>query len=162
MPASRGSRPRMEIREDDLTAPAVLALLRLHLAGMEDESPPESVHALGAEALRGADVSFWTVWDGDALLGFGALKALDRGHGEIKSMRTAPAALRRGVGAAMLDHIIAEARRRGYQRLSLETGSSPAFDPAAALYARFGFTPCEAFADYPADDPFSRFMTLEL
>ena len=152
----------MEIREDDLTAPAVLDLLRLHLAGMHDESPPESVHALGAEALRGPDVSFWSVWDGDALLGFGALKELDAAHGEVKSMRTAPAALRRGVGAAMLDHIIAEARRRGYARLSLETGSSPAFGPATALYRRFGFAPCGAFADYPADDPFSRFMTLGL
>ena len=152
----------MDIREDDLTAPAVLDLLRLHLAGMHDESPPESVHALGAEALRGPDVGFWSVWDGDALLGFGALKELDAAHGEIKSMRTAPAALRRGVGAALLDHIIAEARRRGYSRLSLETGSTPAFDAAAALYARFGFTPCGAFADYPADDPFSRFMSRAL
>jgi putative acetyltransferase len=132
----------------------VLALLRLHLAGMEDESPPESVHALGAEALRGADISFWCIWDGDDLLGFGALKALDPGHGEIKSMRTAPGHLRRGVGAAMLTHIIAEARARGYTRLSLETGSTPAFDAAIALYARFGFAPCTAFADYRDDDPF--------
>ena len=152
----------MEIREDDLTAPAVLDLLRLHLAGMEDESPPESVHALGAEALRGDDVSFWCVWDGDTLLGFGALKELDPGHGEIKSMRTAPAALRSGVGAAMLSHILAEARVRGYKRLSLETGSTAAFDAAIALYARFGFRPCGAFADYRADDPFSRFMSLAL
>jgi putative acetyltransferase len=152
----------MEIREDDLTAPAVLALLRLHLAGMQDESPPESVHALGAEALRGPDVSFWSVWDGEELLGFGALKELDPGHGEIKSMRTAPATLRRGVGAAMLTHIVAEARRRDYRRLSLETGSSSAFDAAAALYARFGFAPCGAFADYSDKDPFSRFMSLAL
>ncbi|HTU10437.1 MAG TPA: GNAT family N-acetyltransferase [Allosphingosinicella sp.] len=152
----------MEIRADDLTAPAVLNLLRLHLAGMQDESPPESVHALGAEALRGADVSFWCAWDGEKLLGFGALKALDAGHGEIKSMRTAPGALRRGVGAAMLAHIVAEARARGYRRLSLETGSTPAFDAAIALYARFGFAPCGAFADYRDDDPFSRFMTRAL
>ena len=152
----------MEIRRDDLTAPAVLDLLRLHLAGMEDESPPESVHALGAEALRGEGVTFWCVWDGNDLLGFGALKELDPGHGEIKSMRTAAAALRRGVGAAMLAHIVAEARTRGYKRLSLETGSTPAFDAAIALYGRFGFTPCGAFADYRDDDPFSRFMTLAL
>lgn len=152
----------MEIRGDDLTAPAVLDLLRLHLDGMEDESPPESVHALGAEALRGGDVSFWCAWDGDRLLGFGALKELDPGHGEIKSMRTAPGALRRGVGAAMLAHIVAEARARGYERLSLETGSTPAFDAAIALYAGFGFAPCAAFAGYCDDDPFSRFMTLTL
>jgi putative acetyltransferase len=152
----------MEIRKDDLTAPAVLDLLRLHLAGMEDESPPESVHALGAEALRGSDVSFWCAWEGDILLGFGALKELDPAHGEIKSMRTAPEALRRGVGATMLAHIVAEARARGYERLSLETGSTPAFDAAIALYARFGFAPCGAFADYRDDDPFSRFMSLAL
>jgi putative acetyltransferase len=152
----------MEIRKDDLTAPAVLELLHLHLAGMEDESPPESVHALGAEALRGEDVSFWCVWDGKDLLGFGALKELDPSHGEIKSMRTAPGALRRGIGAAMLGHIVAEARARGYARLSLETGSTPAFGAAIALYERFGFTFCSAFADYRDGDPFSLFMTRAL
>jgi putative acetyltransferase len=140
----------------------VLDLLRLHLAGMEDESPPESVHALGADALRGEDIAFWCVRDGDDLLGFGALKELDPAHGEIKSMRTAPGHLRRGVGAAMLTHIIAEARTRGYTRLSLETGSTPAFEAAIALYARFGFEPCTAFADYRDGDPFSRFMTRAL
>lgn len=149
----------MDIRRDDLTAPAVLELLRLHLAGMHDESPAESVHALGADELRGADVSFWAAWDGEELLGFGALKALEAGHGEIKSMRTAPGALRRGVGAAMLAYIVAEARTRGYQRLSLETGSTPAFDAAIALYQRFGFEFCGAFADYRDGDPFSLFMT---
>ncbi len=149
----------MEIRKDGITAPAVLELLRLHLAGMEDESPPESVHALGAEALRGGDITFWCAWDGDDLLGFGALKELDATHGEIKSMRTAPGRLRRGVGAAMLAHIVAEARARGYERLSLETGSTPAFDAAISLYTRFGFAPCAAFADYRDGDPFSRFMT---
>ena len=152
----------MEIRRDDLTAPAVLDLLRVHLAGMHDESPAESVHALGAEALRGADISFWCVWDGDDLLGFGALKELEPGHGEIKSMRTAPGALRKGVGAAMLGHIVAEARARGYTRLSLETGSTPAFDAAIALYKRFGFDFCGAFADYRDGDPFSLFMTRAL
>jgi putative acetyltransferase len=152
----------MEIRPDDLTAPAVLALLRHHLAGMHDESPAESVHALGAEALRGPDISFWCARDGDELLGFGALKELDATHGEIKSMRTAPGALRRGVGAAMLGHIVAEARSRGYARLSLETGSTPAFDAAIALYRRFGFDFCNAFADYRDGDPFSLFMTRAL
>ena len=149
----------MEIREDDLTAPAVLDLLRHHLAGMHDESPAESVHALGADELRGPDVSFWCVWDGGDLLGFGALKALGAGHGEIKSMRTAPGALRKGVGAAMLAHIVAEAQARGYIRLSLETGSTPAFQAAIALYERFGFEFCGAFADYRDGDPFSLFMT---
>lgn len=152
----------MEIRKDDLTAPAVLDLLRHHLAGMHDESPAESVHALGADELRGRDVTFWCVWDGGELLGFGALKALDDRHGEIKSMRTAPGALRRGVGAAMLGHIVAEAKARGYERLSLETGSTPAFDPAIALYKSFGFAFCNAFADYRDGDPFSLFMTREL
>ena len=152
----------MDIRRDDLTAPAVLELLRLHLAGMHDESPAESVHALGAEALRGPDISFWCAWDGEDLLGFGALKALDDKHGEIKSMRTAPGALRRGVGAAMLGHILAEAKARGYARLSLETGSTPAFDPAIALYKSFGFEFCGAFADYRDGDPFSLFMTRTL
>ncbi len=152
----------MDIRGDDLTAPAVLDLLRLHLAGMEDESPPESVHALGADALRGSDITFWCVWEGDDLLGFGALKELDAGHGEIKSMRTAPGQLRRGVGAAMLAHIIVEAKARGYTRLSLETGSTPAFEAAIALYARFGFVPCGAFADYRDGDPFSLFMSRAL
>ena len=152
----------MDIRRDDLTAPAVLALLRHHLVGMHDESPAESVHALGAEALRGPDISFWCAWDGSELLGFGALKALDATHGEIKSMRTAPAALRRGVGAAMLGHIVAEAEARGYERLSLETGSTPAFDAAVGLYRRFGFDFCSAFADYRDGDPFSLFMTRSL
>jgi putative acetyltransferase len=152
----------MQIRRDHLTAPAVLDLLRHHLAGMHDESPAESVHALGADELRGADVSFWCVWDGDELLGFGALKELDSTHGEIKSMRTAPGALRRGVGAAMLAHIAAQARARGYERLSLETGSTPAFDAAIALYKSFGFEFCGAFADYRDGDPFSLFMTRTL
>ena len=152
----------MEIRRDDLTAPAVLALLRHHLAGMHNESPAESVHALDASELRGSDISFWCAWDGDELLGFGALKALDATHGEIKSMRTAPRALRRGVGAALLGHIVAEAKARGYSRLSLETGSTPAFDPAIALYRRFGFEFCKAFADYRDGDPFSLFMTRTL
>jgi putative acetyltransferase len=152
----------MEIRDGDFADPQVIALLRRHLAGMHEHSPPESVHALDLSGLQRPDVSFWTAWDGDALLGCGALKQLDGAHGEIKSMRTADTALRMGVGAALLTHILAAARERGLTRLSLETGSGPAFEPATALYRRFGFEACGSFGDYPRDDPFSRFMTIAL
>lgn len=152
----------MDIEADDLTRPEVLALLRHHLGGMAAHSPPESIHALGVEDLRAPDVTFWTAWQDGELLGCGALKELDPGHAEIKSMRTAPAHLRKGVAAALLAHILAVAASRGYTRLSLETGSGPAFEPAHALYRRHGFEDCGAFADYPADDPFSRFMSRAL
>lgn len=152
----------MEIRDGGLDEPQVIELLRLHAAGMLENSPPGSCHFLDLSGLKTPDVSFWSAWDGDALLGIGALKELDPAHGEIKSMRTAPAALRRGVGAAMLEHILGVARARGYARLSLETGSTPAFEPAIAMYRRFGFAPCGAFGPYPAGDPFSRFLTLAL
>ena len=152
----------MEIFEGGLDHPAVIGLLRLHLDSMAALSPPESVHALGLAALRRPEVSFWTAWNGEALLGCGALKALGDGEGEIKSMRTAPGHVRKGVASALLDHIIAAARARGYRRLNLETGSGPAFEAAHAFYRRFGFVDCGAFADYPADDPFSRFMSLAL
>jgi putative acetyltransferase len=111
--------------------------------------------------LRHPSVTLWTVWEDGALLGMGALKDLGAGQGELKSMRTAPAALRRGVGGALLDHLVAEARARGYARLSLETGANDAFAPARALYARAGFVACEPFAEYSASD-FSRFFTLAL
>ena len=151
----------MRIERDDLTRPAVRALLGEHLADMHEISPRESVHALDLAGLRSPDVTFWTVWEGEALLGCGALKELTPQHGEIKSMRT-PAALRgKGAGRAVLAHIVSEARRRGYLRLSLETGSHPAFDPARRLYERFGFTRCGPFAGY-AVDPFAVFMTLDL
>ena len=136
-------------------------LLAEHLAGMAEQSPPESIHALNLDGLRAPDITFWTAWDGDDLCGFGALKELSPAHGEIKSMRTALAHLRKGVAAALLAHIIEEARRRKYERLSLETGSGPGFDAAHALYRRFGFENCGPFASY-RDDPFSRFMTLVL
>lgn len=151
-----------EIREGGLDDPQVHALLAVHAAGMLANSPAESCHFLDTSALRGEDVRFWTLWEGDALVAMGALKALGDGTGEIKSMRTAAPYLGRGAGSALLRHIIAEARASGWSRLSLETGSSPAFEPAIRLYARHGFQPCAAFADYPADDPFSRFMTLAL
>jgi putative acetyltransferase len=149
----------IDIREGGLDEPHVIALLRLHLAGMHAHSPPESVHALDLSGLQRPDVTFWTAWDGDALLGCGALKQLDAAHGEIKSMRTDPAHLGKGVGARLLERIMATARERGYHRLSLETGSGEAFDAAHALYRKFGFTECGSFGDYPRDDPFSRFMT---
>ena len=139
----------------------VLALLAEHLADVARHSPPESVHALDVGELRGPDVTVWTAWEGSDLLGCGALKEIDLRHGEIKSMRTASAHLRRGVGSAILEHLIGEARFRGYRRLSLETGSMEAFAPARRLYARFGFEPCAPFADY-RPDPYSVYMTLNL
>lgn len=151
----------MLIRNDDLRGPEIAALLEAHLQLMRDTSPPESVHALDLEALRAPEITFWTVWEGPTLLGCGALKELDPAHAEIKSMHTAAAARGRGVARAMLSHIVEEARRRGFRRLSLETGSPEAFAPARALYAGFGFSPCGPFGDYVLD-PFSVFMTLEL
>lgn len=148
----------MDIRIDDLRHPAVVALLQEHLDWMRRTSPPESVHALDLDALRGHDIAFWAVWDGEVLAGCGALRELDAGHGEVKSMRTAGTYLRRGVAQRMLGYIVDEARRRGYSRLSLETGSMPYFAPARALYACAGFAPCAPFGDY-VEDPNSVFMT---
>lgn len=150
----------MEIRADDLRGPEIRALLEEHLREMRSISPPGSVHALDLDGLRRPEVTFWTAWKGGDLLGCVALKELDAAHGEIKSMRTARAHRRRGVAAAMLRHVLAEAARRGYARLSLETGSMAAFEPARRLYASHGFRPCGPFADY-TDDPNSVFMTLE-
>lgn len=146
------------IVEDDLSSAAIRALLEQHFAGMLANSPAGSCHFLDFDGLRAGNVTFWSIHDGDTLAGCGALKQLDAAHGEIKSMRTADAFLRRGVAARMLDHIIDEARRRGLARLSLETGSGAAFEPAIALYRRYGFDDCAPFADYKPD-PFSRFMT---
>ena len=122
---------------------------------------PESVHALDLSELRASDVTFWTAWDGEELLGCGALKALDAKHGEIKTMRTSRKHLRKGVAAAILEHITNVARERGYERLSLETGSGGPFDAALRFYEKHGFEYCEPFADY-VPDPFSRFMTRSL
>ena len=151
----------MNIVEDDLTGGPVLALLERHMAHMRSLSPPESVHALDLSGLRGPEITFWTVWDGADLVGCGALKQIDPAHGEIKSMHTAAEHRGRGVAAAMLAHILAEARRRGYRRLSLETGSMDGFIPARMLYARNGFVECPPFGDY-AEDPNSTFMTFVL
>ena len=148
----------MEIKVDDLTGPEINALLEEHLRSAALHSPPESVHALDVECLRKPDVTFWTVWENGELLGCGALKELSPQHAEIKSMRTVAQHLRRGVATTLLQHILEVARRRGYSRLSLETGSMEAFEPARKLYARFGFEYCEPFADY-VEDPYSVFMT---
>jgi putative acetyltransferase len=151
----------VEIRRDDLRGDQVLALIAEHLRGMHAASPAESVHALGVEALRGPEITFWSAWEGAELLGCGALKELDPRQGEIKSMRTAAPHLRKGVAAAMVRHIVEEATRRGYTRLSLETGSMDEFAPARTLYAKYGFTVCGPFADY-GDDPNSTYMTRSL
>jgi putative acetyltransferase len=151
----------MHIRPDDLTGPEVRELLQEHLGNMRQLSPPESVHALDLDALRKPEITFWTVWSDNELLGCGALKELNPTHGEIKSMRTCSAHRRKGVARAMLTHIMEEARKRSYVRLSLETGSMRAFQPAQLLYATFGFTYCSPFADY-IEDPNSVFMTRAL
>lgn len=151
----------MKIEIDDLRRPQIHALLEEHLASMRRISPPESVHALDLDQLRRPEVTFWSAWDGATLLGCGALKTLDAGHGEVKSMRT-PERLRRcGAGRALLATIVEVARSRGLERLSLETGSQTEFEPAHRLYESSGFVRCGPFGDY-SDDPNSVFMTLEL
>nr|WP_242043334.1 GNAT family N-acetyltransferase [Leptolyngbya sp. FACHB-671] len=151
----------LEIREDDLTGQQIADLLREHLENMHEITPPESVHALDLEALRSPDITFWSAWKGDELLGCGALKELDPKTGEVKSMRTANAHRRKGVAAKILEHLIKEAERRGYDCLNLETGSFAEFAPARALYTRYGFEYRGPFAEY-IDDPNSVFMTKKL
>jgi putative acetyltransferase len=151
----------MEIRIDDLSGPEVHELLREHLRAVALHSPPESVHALDLSALRRPEITFWTAWGDGALLGCGALKELDARHGEVKSMRTGARHLRKGVATNLLREILGEARRRGYARLSLETGSAQAFAPARALYAKFGFEECGPFGEYVVDR-YSVFLRLEL
>jgi putative acetyltransferase len=148
----------VDIRIDDLQGQAIKDLLQVHLDAMHTHSPPESVHALDLDALRHPSITFWTAWEGEVLLGCGALKQLSPGHGELKSMRTAGGHLRKGVGRALLRHIETAARTKGMQRISLETGSHTPFAAAQKLYASEGFTPCGPFADY-ALDPYSLFMT---
>ncbi len=152
---------QLQIREDDLTGKQIADLLREHLENMNEITPPESIHALDLEALRSPDITFWTAWEGDRLLGCGALKELDWRSGEIKSMRTVKVYRRRGVASKILERIIEEARGRGYDWLNLETGFFPEFAPARALYARYGFEYRGPFAEY-IDDPNSVFMTKKL
>lgn len=149
------------IREDDLTGEAVAALLRLHLSEMHQWSPACSVHAMPIERLRAPDVTFYTAWDGDRLAACGAIKQLNAHHGELKSMRADPAYRGKGAGRAVLDHLLGVARARGYTRVSLETGRPDPFLPARRLYKANGFSECEPFGDYAADD-FSICMTREL
>jgi putative acetyltransferase len=151
----------MEIKLDDLTGNEVAELIKQHLQGMALNSPPESIHALNLEQLRRPEITFWSAWEGKEIAGIGALKELDGQHGEIKSMRTSSIHLRKGVAKRLLQHILEEAKRRGYRRLSLETGSMEAFEPAKRLYASFGFQYCKPFDGY-IEDANSVFMTMEL
>lgn len=149
------------IAPDDPRSDDVRALLEAHLALMRATSRPEDVHALDVDALCSPSISFFGYRDGTELLAVGALKQLDDRHGELKSMHTAEAARGRGIGALMVEHLLTTARLRALQRVSLETGSMDAFLPARRLYARFGFSECGPFGDYPPS-PNSTFMTLDL
>lgn len=140
------------IVEDDLSGPDVAQLLAFHLSGLSELSPAEKVHALPIERLRQPDVTFYSAWAGNELAAIGALKQLDATSGELKSMRAAPAWRGKGAGETILLHLLAEARKRGYTWLGLETGRTPDFVAAQTLYAKHGFTECEAFADYVADE----------
>lgn len=151
----------MEIRIDDLAGTEIFELLEEHRQSMFAHSPPESVHALDIEGMLKPQMTFWSAWEDGAIVGCGALKELDPQHGEIKSMRTVAAHLRKGVGKKILEQIISEAEKRGYKRLSLETGSDQDFNPARRLYANFGFEYCGPFGDY-VEDPYSVFMTKEI
>lgn len=151
----------MRIEVDDLSRSAVHALLNEHLRSMYELSPPDSVHALDLSKLKKPNITFWSAWDDQQLLGCGALKELDPSHGEVKSMRTPSALRRRGAGRAILQHIVEVAKTRQYARLSLETGTAKEFEPAHKLYESFGFAFCGPFGDYK-DDPNSVFMTLKL
>ncbi|GAA0470260.1 GNAT family N-acetyltransferase [Parasphingorhabdus litoris] len=151
----------MEIRLDDLKGQAVQSLLAVHLSGMQGNSPPGSVYALDLSGLKAPEISVWSAWDGDQLMGIGALKELSGTAGEIKSMRTDSRHLRKGVGLSILNHIIEEAKQRGYKRLSLETGSGNEFEPALHLYRKQGFENGAAFGDYTASE-FNQFLHLNL
>lgn len=151
----------MKVSIDNLSHPDVAALLAIHLRGMREHSPQDGVNALDLDCLRQPGLTFWTAWDAGSLLACGALKDLEGTSGEIKSMRTHPEHLRKGAARAVLARIVEVARERGYERLSLETGSGPVFDAAVRLYEVFGFRPGEAFADYEPND-FSRFFHLDL
>ena len=151
----------IRIAPGDLNDPRVAELLLIHLARARAQTAPGSAHALDLSGLQTPDIRIWTAWEDGVLLGTGALKRLSPDHGEVKSMHTAQAARRRGVGTAMLRHIIGFAREQGMARLSLETGSWEYFRPALALYRSHGFVECPPFADYVAD-PNSVFLSLDL
>ncbi|MFD5428345.1 GNAT family N-acetyltransferase [Streptomyces sp. NPDC127084] len=151
----------MKIAIDDLSGPEIAGFLDEHVQQMRSMSPPESKHALDLDALRKREITFWSVRDGDTLVGCGALKKLDADHAELKSMRTMPTRKRSGIASVLLEHIITEAKRMGFTRLSLETGTAEFFLPARKLYEKFGFIHCAPFADY-RPDPNSTFMTRKL
>ncbi|MCA9837017.1 MAG: GNAT family N-acetyltransferase [Trueperaceae bacterium] len=151
----------MQICQDDLTGQKIIELLEEHLRNMHEITPPESIHALDLSRLRVPSISFWSIWDGDELLGCGALKELDTRSGEVKSMRTRTIHRGRGVASRMLEHIIGEAQKRSYTHLFLETGAFPEFEPARALYSKYGFEYQGPFGDYK-DDPNSVFMAKKL
>ena len=150
-----------QIVVDDLRGAEVQALLREHLQNMQALSPADSVHALDLSQLRAPEVTFWTVWRDGQLMGCGALKALDATHAEIKSMRTPQHLRRQGAARALLEHMVQEAQRSNYARLSLETGTPAPFQAARTLYESFGFVYCGPFGDY-TEDPYSVFMRLDL
>lgn len=151
----------MQIRIDDLEGGDVLLLLEEHLADMYAVSPPESVHALDVVALKDPAITFFSAWQGEQLQGCVAIKELDHKHAEIKSMRTTASARNKGVASGLLQHTLDVCNQRGYERVSLETGSMDYFLPARRLYEKFGFSYCDPFANYQPD-PLSAFMTLEL
>jgi len=155
-------RTPIRIIHDDLTAEPTRELLRLHLQGMLADSPPGTSFALDLSGLKVPEVTVWSGWVGPRIAGIGALKALGAGAGEVKSMRTHPDFLRQGVAAQILEHIIRSAQAMKLRRLSLETGTGSAFEPALALYRRRGFVNGPAFADYPADSAFNQFLHLDL
>ena len=152
----------LQIRLDDLSDPRIEAFMQEHLQDMYAVSPPESVHALDMDQLRQPDIAFWSAWlpgaDGYMLVGTGALKRLDAGHAELKSMRTSARHRGQGIARQVLDHLLQEARARGFTRVSLETGPQPFFEPARQLYFQHDFVECGPFADY-GPDPYSFFMT---
>ena len=148
----------MRIVVDDLSGPEIVEFLDEHVQEMRSITPLKSKHALDLDGLRKPGITFWSIMDGDILVGCGAIKRLDAGHAEVKSMRTMPIRKRSGIASLLLEHIITEAKRMGFTRLSLETGATEFFRPARKLYEKFGFDYCEPFADYQAD-PYSVFMT---
>lgn len=151
----------MRIVVDDLSGPQIAALLTEHVHEMRTVTPEEYAFALDLDALRGPGITFWSAYEGDTVVGCAALKRLDAGHAELKSMRTKATRQRSGVASRLLEHVIGEARRAGYTRLSLETGTDEYFRAARALYEKFGFSYCDPFADYTAS-PYNTFMTLPL
>ena len=149
------------ISRADFADPALTAFLRAHLGDMEPTAPPESRHALDLAALQGEHVRLWVAHDGDRLVGTAALVGIEQRHEELKSMRTDPALRGRGIASRLLAHVLDDARSRGVERVSLETGSMDFFAPARTFYARAGFEPCGPFGAY-VDDPNSTFMTMTL